>query len=276
MNICRFEYEGAVRIGLVTDDALLDLTPFGISQLTPLLEHDDPVAQSTALAREQVSRVPFSEVSCSPLWSGRKSGPPASPICAARARGWRNPISAPRAYDRVYAAERPEIFFKSLPEKVVATGEPVGIRSDAKMERPGTGIRPGASNSRGRIVGYTIGNDMSSRDIEGENLLICPRRRPIAVPARWVRGLYWECQKPRCAIGPSILIFVATGTAVSLAKPPSAKSNAVSKNWPDFFFVARNFRTAPCCSPAQGSFRRTRSRWQRATKLPSQSVALGH
>ena len=62
MNICRFEYEGAVRIGLVTDDALLDLTPFGNSQLTPLLEHDDPVAHLTALAREHVPRVPFSEV----------------------------------------------------------------------------------------------------------------------------------------------------------------------------------------------------------------------
>jgi fumarylacetoacetase-like protein len=177
------------------------------------------------------------------------------------------------AYDKVYAAERPEIFFKSPPEKVVATGEPVGIGRDAiwNVLEPELAL---VMNSRGRKVGYTIGNDMSSRDIEGEHLLIFRRRKRITVPARWVPGSYWGCRRTQCAIGQSILIFGATGTPVSRAKPPSDKSNAVLKNWPDFFFAARTFRTAQCCSPPRASFRRTRSRWQRGTTLPSQSAAL--
>src|SRR5438045_689245 len=80
------------------------------------------------------------------------------------------------AYDRVYEAERPEIFFKSLPEKVVATGEPVGIRRDAKWSVPEPELAL-VLNSRAQLVGYTIGNDMSSRDIEGENLLYLPQAK---------------------------------------------------------------------------------------------------
>jgi 2-dehydro-3-deoxy-D-arabinonate dehydratase len=80
------------------------------------------------------------------------------------------------AYDRVYAAERPELFFKALAEKVVATGEPVGIRRDAKWNVPEPELAL-VLNSRGKIVGYTIGNDMSSRDIEGENLLYLPQAK---------------------------------------------------------------------------------------------------
>ena len=80
------------------------------------------------------------------------------------------------AYDKVYDAERPELFFKSLPEKVVATGEPVGIRLDARWNVPEPELAL-VMNSRGRVVGYTIGNDMSSRDIEGENLLYLPQAK---------------------------------------------------------------------------------------------------
>ena len=74
------------------------------------------------------------------------------------------------AYDRVYEAERPELFFKSLPEKVVHPNEPVGIRSDTSWNVPEPELAL-VLNSKGDIVGYTIGNDMSSRDIEGENSL---------------------------------------------------------------------------------------------------------
>src|SRR5262249_28224774 len=80
------------------------------------------------------------------------------------------------AYDRVYGAERPELFFKSLPEKVAAIGETVGIRRDARWSVPEPELAL-VLNSRGRIVGYTIGNDMSSRDIEGENLLYLPQAK---------------------------------------------------------------------------------------------------
>lgn len=79
-------------------------------------------------------------------------------------------------YDRVYHAERPEIFFKATPHRVSATGEQVRIRSDSKWNVPEPELTL-AINSRGRIFGYTIGNDMSSRDIEGENPLYLPQAK---------------------------------------------------------------------------------------------------
>src|SRR5207249_10038120 len=80
------------------------------------------------------------------------------------------------AYDRVYEADRPELFFKSMPEKVVASGDAVGIRKDARWNVPEPELAL-VINSRGQIVGYTIGNDMRSRDIEGENLLYLPQAK---------------------------------------------------------------------------------------------------
>mgnify|MGYP003320368067 CR=1 FL=1 len=80
------------------------------------------------------------------------------------------------AYDLVYQAARPEIFFKSLPEKVAGPGEAVGIREDSKWNVPEPELTL-VVNSRKELVGYTIGNDMSSRDIEGENLLYLPQAK---------------------------------------------------------------------------------------------------
>ena len=94
------------------------------------------------------------------------------------------------AYDRVYDAERPEILFKSLPEKVVSPGEPVGIRRDARWNVPEPELAL-AINSAGVVVGFTIGNDMSSRDIEGENLLYLPQAK-----------IYTRS----CAVGPWIVV----------------------------------------------------------------------
>ena len=94
------------------------------------------------------------------------------------------------AYDRVYAADRPEIFLKSLPEKVVGPGDEVGIREDAKWNVPEPELAL-VINSRKKVVGYTIGNDMSSRDIEGENLLYLPQAKVY---------------DKSCAMGPCIVI----------------------------------------------------------------------
>jgi 2-dehydro-3-deoxy-D-arabinonate dehydratase len=80
------------------------------------------------------------------------------------------------AYDRVYDAERPEIFFKSLGEKVVGPGDTVGIRGDSRWNVPEPELAL-VMNSRGTLVGCTIGNDMSSRDIEGANLLYLPQAK---------------------------------------------------------------------------------------------------
>jgi 2-dehydro-3-deoxy-D-arabinonate dehydratase len=85
-------------------------------------------------------------------------------------------------YDRVYNAERPELFFKATPQRVVGPGGKVRIRSDSKWNVPEPELTL-AANSGGRIFGYTIGNDMSSRDIEGENPLYLPQAKTYAASA---------------------------------------------------------------------------------------------
>jgi 2-dehydro-3-deoxy-D-arabinonate dehydratase len=79
-------------------------------------------------------------------------------------------------YDRVYEADRPELFFKAMPHRVAAPGSPVRIRADGKWNVPEPELTL-AINAAGKIFGYTIGNDMSSRDIEGENPLYLPQAK---------------------------------------------------------------------------------------------------
>lgn len=79
-------------------------------------------------------------------------------------------------YDRVYDADRPELFFKATPHRVAAPGSAVRIRADSKWNVPEPELTL-AVNAAGRIFGYTIGNDMSSRDIEGENPLYLPQAK---------------------------------------------------------------------------------------------------
>lgn len=79
-------------------------------------------------------------------------------------------------YDLVYNAERPELFFKSLPNKVVGHKQLVSIRKDSAWDVPEPELTL-FINSSGKIVGYTVGNDMSSRSIEGENALYLPQAK---------------------------------------------------------------------------------------------------
>ena len=93
-------------------------------------------------------------------------------------------------YDRVYSAERPELFFKATARRVVGPGANVRIRTDATWSVPEPELTL-VINPRAEIVGYTIGNDMSSRDIEGENPLYLPQ-------AKVYDG--------SCALGPCVLL----------------------------------------------------------------------
>jgi 2-dehydro-3-deoxy-D-arabinonate dehydratase len=93
-------------------------------------------------------------------------------------------------YDRVYAAERPELFFKATPHRVVGPNGKVAIRDDASWSVPEPELVLLVSPA-GKIIGYTIGNDMSSRDIEGENPLYLPQAKVY---------------DRSCALGPCILV----------------------------------------------------------------------
>lgn len=93
-------------------------------------------------------------------------------------------------YDRVYNAERPELFFKAMPHRVAGPGETVRIRRDSQWNVPEPELALLVSPG-GKILGYTIGNDMSSRDIEGENPLYLPQAKVY---------------DRSCALGPAILV----------------------------------------------------------------------
>ncbi|MFN0051012.1 MAG: fumarylacetoacetate hydrolase family protein [Planctomycetales bacterium] len=93
-------------------------------------------------------------------------------------------------YDRVYTAPRPELFFKAMPRRVAGPGQPVRIRTDTIWSVPEPELALVIS-PKGKLVGFTIGNDMSARDIEGENPLYLPQAK-----------VYNNC----CALGPCILV----------------------------------------------------------------------
>ena len=93
-------------------------------------------------------------------------------------------------YDKVYEAERPELFFKAAPWRVRGPGDTIRVRRDARWTVPEPEFAL-CVNARGEIVGVTIGNDVSSRDIEGENPLYLPQ-------AKIYDG--------SCALGPCILV----------------------------------------------------------------------
>src|SRR5262249_17961478 len=96
-------------------------------------------------------------------------------------------------YDKVYSADRPELFLKATPERVVGPGQPVRVRTDSKWSVPEPELALVVSPDL-RIVGYTIGNDMSARDIEGETPLYLPQAK-----------IY----KQSCAVGPVITLAAA-------------------------------------------------------------------
>jgi 2-dehydro-3-deoxy-D-arabinonate dehydratase len=93
-------------------------------------------------------------------------------------------------YDKVYTADRPELFFKSDARRVSGPGEPVRVRFDSRWTVPEPELALVISDQK-RLVGFTVGNDMSARDIEGENPLYLPQAK-----------LYSGC----CSLGPCVLL----------------------------------------------------------------------
>ena len=83
------------------------------------------------------------------------------------------------AYDKVYAAERPELFLKALPGTARGPGQPIGVRADSEWDVPEPELAV-VADRRGEIVAYTIGDDVSSRSIEGENPLYLPQAKLYA------------------------------------------------------------------------------------------------
>ena len=191
-TLCRFtsEADPDVRIGLVDSGVVRDLTAAGVHRLHDLLEHPGLTERLAAFRRAALRERPLDQVRLlTPVESQEVWAAGVTYLRSKQARMEESDFSA-RAYDHVYDAVRPEIFFKSLPQKVVASGEAVGIRQDARWSVPEPELALVLS-STGRVVGFSIGNDMSSRDIEGENLLYLPQAKTYS---------------RSCAVGPWIVV----------------------------------------------------------------------
>ena len=181
----------SVHIGLIANDlTVLDLADAGVHRMTDLLEREDLAEELVRLTRAGLAEHPLDGVRLlTPVEAQEVWAAGVTYLRSKEARMVESEFSA-NAYDLVYDAVRPEIFFKSLPEKVVSPGEAVGIRQDARWNVPEPELAL-VINSSGKIIGFTIGNDMSSRDIEGENLLYLPQ-------AKIYTG--------SCAVGPWIVV----------------------------------------------------------------------
>ncbi len=181
------------RLGLLMGTEILDLLAAGIERLSPLLNGPSPLAVLQALSQQDLPRIPIAEATLLPpvdeqeVWAAGVTY-----LRSKKARMEESDFSA-SAYDRVYEAPRPELFFKSMPQKVSGHGGPVGIRRDATWNVPEPELAL-VFNSRAEIIGFTAGNDMSSRDIEGENLLYLPQAKTY---------------KHACALGPTLVLGVS-------------------------------------------------------------------
>jgi 2-dehydro-3-deoxy-D-arabinonate dehydratase len=193
MRLCRFATGkgGGIRVGLITaDDSLLDLAAAGVDRMQPLLERSDLESELVRLARAGLPAHRLTEVElATPVEAQEVWAAGVTYLRSKQARMTESEFSAD-VYDRVYDAARPELFFKSLPDKVVSPGDAVGIRSDATWNVPEPELAL-VITPAGQIAGFTIGNDMSSRDIEGENVLYLPQAKIYA---------------RSCAVGPWIVV----------------------------------------------------------------------
>ena len=199
MKLCLFETDRSrPRVGLLVGSEIVDLSAQGIDRLSSLLEFDGLLTQLSGLAAApNLARHPLARVRLLPPIEAQEVwAVGVTYLRSKKARMEESDFSA-TAYDKVYDAPRPELFFKALPEKVVGPEEAVGIRADAGWSVPEPELAL-VINSRGHLVGYTIGNDMSSRDIEGENLLYLPQAK-----------IY----NRSCALGPVITVGASEAEA---------------------------------------------------------------
>ena len=199
MKLCRFQHAGGPpRIGVAFDDtSVLDLSAAGVDQIENLLETDNLAAHMNRLVGQTQTRFGLRTVKLLPPVDKQEVWAAGVTYQRSKTARMEESESSASVYDQVYDAPRPELFFKALPEKVVAANDAVGIRKDATWNVPEPELAL-VFNSKGRLVGYTIGNDMSSRDIEGQNPLYLPQAKVY---------------RQSCALGPFIKVGILENEA---------------------------------------------------------------
>lgn len=198
VKLVRFQFEdSSPRLGILLGTEVLDISSAGVTCLSQLLDGPSPASLLGALSQQPLPRIAATSARLlAPIADQEVWAAGVTYLRSKKARMEESDFSA-SAYDRVYEAPRPELFFKSLGSKVSGPGAKVGIRRDAKWNVPEPELVL-VYNSRGALVGYTAGNDMSSRDIEGENLLYLPQAKTY---------------RHSCALGPCLVLGVTEAQA---------------------------------------------------------------
>jgi 2-dehydro-3-deoxy-D-arabinonate dehydratase len=190
MRYYRYPSTGGDRLVAEASDGTYDLTA-----VKPELTSFDDLARAAAVTDADVDEVAEPLLDRAPTVE-RTGSPRAPAVDEVWAAGVTYAISEqareaesglPEMYLDVYEAERPEVFFKATPGRTVGPGEAIGVREDSEWNVPEPEL--GIVLHRGEIVGYTAGNDVSSRDIEGANPLYLPQAK-----------VYDRC----CSLGPCV------------------------------------------------------------------------
>jgi 2-dehydro-3-deoxy-D-arabinonate dehydratase len=179
-------------VGRVEGDQLLPLHiadgPY--PTLAHILDADDPY-EAAAFMTHTHEPIPLTKLELLPPIDHQEVWAAGVTYKRSRTARMEESETAASCYDRVYASPRPEIFFKASPHRVSGPNQPLRIRMDSDWNVPEPELTL-VLNKRLSLVGFTIGNDMSSRDIEGDNPLYLPQAK---------------CYNQCCGLGPWITLF---------------------------------------------------------------------
>jgi 2-dehydro-3-deoxy-D-arabinonate dehydratase len=175
MQLCKMQRpEGGSVAGLVEGGQVRPLSD--LFSLSHFLHAADGAARARSLLDETAAAVPLEQARLLPPLDAQEVWAAGVTYVRSKTARERESAGAAQFYDKVFTAPRPELFFKATQRRVVGPGAPVRIRGDSRWNVPEPEIALVVSPEL-KIVGYTIGNDMSSRDIEGENPLYLPQAK---------------------------------------------------------------------------------------------------
>jgi len=194
MKLAKFRRsDGQLGVGRVEGDHILpfDLSSGQYRSLFEILEADNPYEAAEFISSED-DQIPLEHVTLLPPIDNQEIWAAGVTYKRSKTARMEESTTAASCYDRVYASPRPELFFKATPHRVAGHGQPLRIRTDSNWNVPEPELTLVLS-SKLSLVGYTIGNDVSSRDIEGDNPLYLPQAK---------------CYSQSCGLGPWITLAV--------------------------------------------------------------------